>query len=332
VSAPTRRPDETQLPEPERSEPTLRDPRLRDFTLRDWVAIFRRAASEMIADRMPMVASAVAYSSFFAIPAVLLLTVGLFTLAASPDTIRDLMDRLGTFMPEEATVLLGESLSRLEEQPAAGLVLTVVGLVLALWASTSAMTTYMAALNIAYDREDGRSFLRKRLIALVMVAAIGAATLLIGLLLVFGPVVEGYVGDLVGAEEFSSWLWWTAQWPLLFFGLLTAFAVLHYFGPDVEHRRWHFVTPGAIVAILGWLVASSGFAVYTSLFGSYNKAWGSLSAVIVTLTWLWLTAIALLFGGEVNAEVERSRELRQAKPAGDELLAPRRSDSRDESL
>jgi membrane protein len=310
-------------------EPTLRDPRLRDFTPRDWVAISRRAVSETIADGMPMIASAVAYSSFFAIPSILLLAVGLFTLAASPETIRDLMDRFATFMPEEATVLLGDTLQRLEQQPASGIVLTAVGLVLALWASSSAMTTYMAALNLAYDREDGRSFFRKRLIALVMVAAIGAATLLIGVLLIFGPHVEGFVGDLLGAEEVLSWLWWTAQWPLLIFGLLAAFAVLHFFGPDVEHRSWHFVTPGAIVAIFGWLVASSGFALYTSLFGSYNKAWGSLSAVIVTLTWLWLTAIALLFGGEVNAEVERSRELRQAKPAGEELLAPRRSDRPD---
>jgi len=317
------------VPEPERWEPKLPDPRLRDLTPRDWVAVFRRAAKEALDDNMPMIASAVSYSSFFAIPSILLLAVGLFTLVASPQTIGDLMDRFDTFMPEEATRLLGDNLQRLDQQPSSGVLLTIAGFVLALWASTSAMTTYMTALNMAYDRKDGRSFLRKRLVALLMVAAVGAAVLLVGLLLIFGPFVQRFVGDLLGIEGALSWIWWSVQWPLLFLGLLTAFAVLHYFGPDVEHRRWEFVTPGSVVAVLGWLVASGGFAVYTSLFGSYNKAWGSFSAVIVTLTWLWLTAIALLFGGEVNAEVERSRELRQAKPAGERLLAPRRSDRHD---
>jgi membrane protein len=315
--------------EPERWEPNLADPGLRDLTPRDWLAVFRRAVSETIADQMPLVASAVAYSSFFAIPSILLLAVGLFTLAASPETIVDLMDRFSTFMPTEATELLGDSLQRLEEQPASGVLMTVVGLVLALWASTSAMTTYMAALNMAYDREDGRSFARKRLIALVMVAAIGAAVLLVGLLLIFGPYVEAWLGNLLGLEGVFGWVWWTLQWPLLFMGLLVAFGVLHYFGPDVEHPRWQLITPGSVVAVLGWIVASGGLAVYASLFGSYNKAWGSFAAVIVTLTWLWLTAIALLFGGEVNAEVERSRELRQGRPADERVLAPRRSDTAD---
>jgi membrane protein len=329
MSAHARQPEPEPVPEPERSEPKIADPGLSDLTARDWLAVFRRAGAETVADNMPMTASAVAYSSFFAIPSVLLLVVGLFTLVASPRTIEELMDRFSTFMPTEATQLLGDSLERLEEQPSSGVLLTIVGLVLAIWASTSAMTTYMAAVNIAYDREDGRSFVRKRLVALLLVAAIGAGVLLVGLLLIFGPYVERSIGDFLGIESLFSWLWWTVQWPLLFFGLLLAFAVLHYFGPDVEHRRWHFVTPGALVAVLGWLVASVGFAIYTSLFGSYNKAWGSLSAVIVTLTWLWLTAMALLFGAEVNAEVERSRELRQDKPAGERVLAARRSDAPD---
>jgi membrane protein len=188
------------------------------------------------------------------------------------------------------------------------------------------MTTYMKALNNAYDRKDGRSFARRRLVALAMVVAIGAATVLVGLLLVFGPYVERWLGDVLGLGEALSWVWWIVTWPLLVLGLLAAFSVLHYFGPDVEHRSWAFVTPGSLVAVVVWLVASGGFSVYAGMFGDYNKAWGSFSAVIVTLTWLWLTGLALLFGGEVNAEVERSRELRQARPAEARLVAPRRSD------
>jgi membrane protein len=313
-------------PQPEHTEPNLPDPSLRDFTLRDWLAVFQRAAKETVDDNVPMAASALAYSSFFAIPSVLLLAVGVFSLVASPDTIANLMDRFSTFMPAEATELLGDSLQRMEARASTGILVTAVGFALALWASTSAMTTYMKALNTAYDREDGRSFAKKRLVALAMVVAIGAGTVLVGFLLVFGPHIQRWLGDVLGVEVALKWVWWTVQWPLLVVGLLLAFSVLHYFGPDVEHRRWQLVTPGSLVAVVVWLLASSGFSVYASMFGTYNKAWGSFSAVIVTLTWLWLTAIALLFGGEVNAEVERTRELRQGRPASARLVARRRSD------
>src|SRR5918996_5214605 len=113
----TRDPSAESIPEPERWEPKLADPRLRDLTPRDWMAISKRAAKETIDDDMPLVASAVAYSSFFAIPSLLLLALGLFSLVASPQTITDLMDRVSAFMPTEATTLLGDSLQRLEEQP-----------------------------------------------------------------------------------------------------------------------------------------------------------------------------------------------------------------------
>ena len=304
----------------------LQDPGLGDLSKRDWIDVFKRAVTEALDDGITMTASAVAYSSFFAIPSTLILALGLFTLFSDAETIRDFMDRLDAFMPAEATQLLGDSLTRLEEQPSAGLVLTLLGFVLALWASTSAMTTYMAALNTAYDRKDGRSFVRRRLVALGLVIAMGGAIALIVFLLILGPFAQRGAENLLGMESVLSWAWWVLQWPILVSGLLVAFALLQYFGPDVEHRAWRFVTPGSVIAVVVWLAVSAGFAVYTGLFESYNKTWGSLSAVIVTLTWLWLTGLALLFGGEVNAEVERSRELLQGRPAENGVVAPRRSD------
>jgi membrane protein len=274
--------------------------------LRDWPGILRRAVRESLDDDLPLIASALAYSSFFVIPSALLLALGVFSLLSGPDTIRDLMDRLDEVIPAEAAELLGDSLTQLERQQSAGLAITLLGLVLALWASTSAMTTYMAALNRAYHLDDRRGFVRKRLTALVMVVAIGLAVGLVAVLLIFGPHLERWLGGVLGLETAVSWVWWTVQWPVLVLGLLTAFAVLYALAPD-QKRRLRLVTPGAVVAVVAWLALSGAFAVYTSLFGSYNKAWGSLSAVIVTLTWLWLSGIALLFGGEVNAEVEASR-------------------------
>ena len=113
-----------------------------------------------------------------------------------------------------------------------------------------------------------------------------------------------------------------AEWPLLVGGLLVAFAGLMHYGPNLKHTRLRFLTFGSVLAIVIWLVASGAFAFYVSKFGSYNKTWGSLAAVVVMLTWLWLSAVALLLGAGVNAEAERSRELRHGEPAQVDLQAP----------
>ena len=316
------------MPQPERDEPRLVDPGLRDLSFRDWRAILVRGFKEFLEDNGTMLASALAYSTFFAIPSVLLVVVGVFTLLAGPQTISALMGHFSHVMPSQATSLLGGSLHRLDQHPSTSLAMTIVGAVLAVWSTTGAMTSYMTALNLAYERKDGRSFVRKRLIAVELVAVIGVAFLLVAVLLIFGPPVERFVASHAGPVSGAvGWIWWIAEWPILVAGLLAAFATLLYLGPDVAHPRWRFITPGSVFAAVIWLAASGGFAVYTAMFGSYNKTWGSLAAVIIMLTWLWLAAIALLLGAEINAEAERSRELRQGQPAERELLAPARSSS-----
>jgi membrane protein len=192
-------------------------------------------------------------------------------------------------------------------------VLTVIGFVLAVWSVTGAMNSYMTALNLAYGRKDRRTFVAKRIVALKMAGVMAVAFALVAVLTMFGPVVERAIASHVGpAGGVVNVLWWVLQWPILLGGLLVAFATLLYLGPDVDHPKWEFLTPGSLVAALLWIGASGLFAVYTATFASYNKTWGALSAVIVMLTWLWLTAMALLLGAEINAEAERSRALRKA--------------------
>jgi len=309
-------------PQPERAEPTKPDPGLSDLSKRDYLAIIQRAGRETLDDNVPMIASALAYSSFLAIPSALLVATGLFTLVAGPETISNLMQHLGQIAPKETVTLLNDSLQRLNDHPATSIAMTIVGFVIALWATTGAMNAFMTGLNIAYDRKDSRNFVKKRFVGLLMTACIVVAFLLVFSLLVLGPVLSKWVGDAIGASGIVSAVWWAAQWPVLLVGLLAAFATLLYLGPDVDQPKWQFITPGALVAVVAWLAASGLFAIYTSMFGSYNKTWGSLAAVIIMLTWLWLTGLALLFGAELNAEAERSRELRQGKPAETELQAP----------
>ena len=282
------------------------DRRLRDLAFRDWKSILVGAAKRFLADNGTMLASALAYSTFFAIPSVLLVAVGVFTLVVGPDTITTLMGHFRHVLPAQATSLLGGSLHRLDRNPSASVVMTVVGAVLAVWSTTGAMSSYMTALNLAYEQKDRRSFIRKRFVAVQMAAAIGVAFLLVAVLLIFGPSLETLVASHAGrAAGTVGWIWWVAEWPILLFGLVAAFSTLLHLGPDVEQRRWSLITPGSVLATTLWLAVSGLFAVYTASFGSYNKTWGSLAAVIVMLTWLWLTSIALLLGAEVNAETAR---------------------------
>ena len=200
--------------------------------------------------------------------------------------------------------------------------MAVVGLVLALWSLTGAMQTLMWALNEAYDRDETRGFVKRRLTGLAMVVLLLLAFALAFGLLVLGPHLSGWIGSAVGADALVQWRWWTAQWPILLLGLLLAFATILYLGPDVDHPRWSFLTIGTGLAVVVWLAASGAFAVYASRFGAYDKTWGSLGIVIIMLTWLWLSSLALLLGAEVNAEAERSRELRRGEPAESTLPAP----------
>ena len=322
MSADDQLPEDATRPQPERGEPQLADPRLRDLTFRDWKAILLRTAKQANADAITDVAATLAYYAFLAIPATLLIAVGVFSRTAGPDTIDSMIDRLTGVVPAEALQLIEESLVRVTENQSGGVVLIVLGFLLAFWTATGAMNALIRGLNRVYGRKETRSFLRQRLAALTMLVCLLLAFALSFGLLVMGPVISEEVGEALGLEGVFSWIWWTAEWPILLLGLLLVFAAVLYLGPNVAHPRWRFLTPGSVVAVAIWLVASGLFAVYVSLFGSYNKAWGSLAAVIILLTWLWLSALALLLGAEMNAEAERSRELRQGQPAEVELQAP----------
>jgi membrane protein len=300
----------------------LRDPGLLGLSARDYAAIVRRAVREALDDNITDAAAALAYYIFLALPATLLLSLGAFSLIAGRDAVDTLLDKLGSVVPGEAITLLGDSLNRVVENQSGGLAMVAIGGAIAIWTSLGAMMALMRALNRAYERKETRGFIRLRLAALVMLAAlVGAIALLLGLL-VLGPYVSEWVGEAVGLESLVSWIWWVAQWPILVLGLLAAFAIVLYLGPNVRQPRISFLAPGSVFAVAIWLAASGLFALYASMFGSYNKTWGSLAAVIVMLTWLWLGALALLLGAEINAEAERSRELRRGEPAEEALQAP----------
>jgi membrane protein len=315
-------PDEAVAPQPERDEPKLAEPGLRDLSKRDYLAMLKRAFKKFNDDHMMNIAAALAYYAFLAIPSILLVGVGVFGLVGDAQAVSTLIGKLHRILPAQATNLLDGSLRNLTERKGTAASVLSVGGLLAFWSLTGAMQNVMWALNIAYDREEGRGFVRRRITALWMVvfALLGFA-LAFGVL-VLGPHISTWIGDTVHAKSLVKAIWYIAEWPLLIGGFLVAFAGLMYYGPNVKHPRWRFLSFGAIVAIVLWLVASAAFALYAAKFSSYNKTWGSLAAVVVMLTWLWLSGVALLLGAEINAEAERSRELRRGEPAEVELQAP----------
>jgi membrane protein len=315
-------PDEAPEPQPEPDEPRLQDPGPTDLSRHDYVAILKRSFKQANDDHITSLAAALAYYAFLAIPSVLLIAAGLFGLIAGPHAITSIMDKLQGIIPSQASTLLQSSLRRLTEKQGTSITLIAVGGVLALWSLSGAMQNVMWALNLAYDREETRGFVRRRIVAAAMaVFALMGSALALGLL-VLGPQLSGWVGNAVGNKTVVQIVWWAAQWPILIGGLLLAFGVIYYLGPNVKHPNWRFISFGAVFAIVVWLIASGAFAFYASRFGSYNKAWGSLSAVVVMLTWLWISSVALLLGAEINSEAQRSRELRQGKPAEVDLQAP----------
>jgi membrane protein len=313
-------------PQPESGEPTLADPGPIDLSWRDYGAILVRAVKSSLKDRITNLAAALAYYAFLAIPAALLVAVGIFSLVADENAITTIIDQLEGVVPAEALTLLRDSLERVTEtRSSAGITLIVVGSVLALWTLTGAMQTLMWALNVAYGREETRGFIKQRLTALLIIVLLLVAFVLAFGFLVLGPVLSDAVGSWLDLEGLVQWLWWTVQWPLLLVGLFAVFATVHYLGPNVDHPRWQFLTFGTAISVLIWLMASAAFGLFVSRFGSLDKTWGSLAGVIIMLTWLWLSGLALLFGAEINAEAERSRELRRGEPAEVDLQAPSRT-------
>jgi membrane protein len=297
---------------------------LRDLSFRDFRAASLRAVKKLQRDNLPDSAAALSYYAFTSLPSILLASLGVLALLAGRGAVATIASKIDQVAPSATARLVQQALDRMIQNRSGGIAMVAVGVVLALWTATGAMNALMRGLNLAYGRRETRGFVRSRVTALQMLGFAFLAIVLVVGLLVLGPQLSGWVGSAAGMQSLVTWVWWAAEWPVLVLGLLLAVAWLLYLGPNVEHPRWRFITPGSVVAVGAWLAASGLFAFYVSRFGSYNKTWGSLSAVIVTLVWLWLSALALLLGAELNAELERSRELREGKPAEEGLLAPAR--------
>ena len=268
---------------------------------RGWKDILKRVKDEVGDDRVSAVAASVAFFGVLAIFPSLIALVSLYGLVADPADIQAQVKGWAGMLPPSARSLLTDQLQSLvdtsETALGFGVVLAILG---ALWSASSGMKAVMEAINIAYDEEETRGFLRFRLEALQLtLGALAILGLSFGLLaalpLLFGAFGLGAVGQQVVT---------IGRWPLM--GLLVMFwlAVLYRRGPDRDHPQWRWVTWGAFVATVMWLAATGIFSFYVTRFGSYNETYGAIGGVIVFMLWLYISAFVVLLGAELNSEIE----------------------------
>ena len=248
-------------------------------------------------------AAQLAYYLIFAVFPFLLFLTTLLGYIPVPNLMDRIMEYLAKLLPGEAVTLLQDNIRQLVTEQKGGLL--SFGILAALWTASSAVTAITDALNRAYDVQEGRPFWKVRGIALLLTIGLSVFIMVSMVLLIFGPQLGGWIAALVGLGTAFEIAWNILRWPVIVVLLSIAMACLYYFAPDVE-QRWKWITPGAVFAVLVTIAVSLGFSFYVNNFGAYNKTYGSIGAVIMFLTWLYLTGFVIVVGGEINAEVEHA--------------------------
>lgn len=287
---------------PERQGGAGRDAtRPQEIPARGWWAILKRTVQQAGEDRLLTEAAGVTFYTLLALFPAIAALVSLYGLVAEPETVRQHVAALAGVVPGGGMELIEEQVRRVTSQPSGALGLgAIAGLLLSLWSANQATKAMFGALNVIYEEKETRGFLRFTLTTLAFTLGGLVFAILVMLAVVVLPVALGFIG----LGNVAEWVLRLGRWPLLVALVALVLAVLYRFGPDREEARWRWVSWGSAVASLVWLAASLGFSWYVQNFGSYNETYGSLGAVVGFMTWIWISAAVVLFGAELNAEME----------------------------
>jgi membrane protein len=291
-------------------------------------ATLRRAIGEFAEDGMTYWAAALTYYGLLALFPALIAMVSLIAIFGDPrSTTAGLTEVVTSIGPESAAdTFSGPIESIASDQATAGWAL-VLGLAAALWAASGYVGAFMRASTIVYETPEGRPFwkLRPLQLGVTLILIVGMAALAVGLVFT-GPLAAAVAGPL-GLSDTAVTLWNVAKWPAMALIFITMVNLLYYASPNVRVRGFRWVTPGSVVAVVAWALASAGFTFYVSIFGAYDKTYGTLAGFVVLLIWLWITNNAILFGHQLNAERERSREIEEGLPRAErEIQLPPRAE------
>jgi membrane protein len=305
--------------------PDPEDPRKpdepRDLHKRSWKGVLKRTVTEFKDDNCTDWAAALTYYGVLAMFPAAVALLSLVGLVGDPrkttDALLNIVEALG---PASATETFAQPVRQLAEQQQAAGIALVLGLLLALWSASGYVGAFGRASNAIYEVEEGRPFYKLRPLQVLVTLVVVLMLALVAMsLVVTGPVAEA-LGDAIGIGDAAVTAWDIAKWPVLALLVSLIFSLLYYATPNVKQPKFKWFTAGGLLALVVWIVASAAFAFYVAHFGSYNKTYGSLAAVIIFLVWLWLSNVAVLFGAEFNAELERGRELQAGMQEAEETI------------
>jgi membrane protein len=294
-----------------------------DLPKESWKGVLKRTGKEFSEDNLTDWAAALTYYSVLSIFPALLVLISLVGLAGQSAT-QTLLDNMSAIAPGPAKDILTGAVENLQKSQGAAGILFVIGLAGALWSASGYIGAFMRAANAVWEVEEGRPIwktipLRLAVTALMLVLLTISALAVV----ITGPLART-VGNIVGLGDAAVSAWDIAKWPVLVLLVAMMIALLYYATPNIKHPKFQWVSPGSLVAVVLWIVASALFAFYVASFSSYNKTYGALGGVIVFLTWLWISNVVILFGAELNAEIERGRQLQAGVPEDKEpFLEPR---------
>jgi membrane protein len=273
-----------------------------------WNEILLRTYSQINEDRLLAIAAGVVFYGLLALFPAITALVSSYGLFADPSTIGENLRTLAVMLPEGSFAIVQDQIARVLAKGSGSLGLTFVfGLLLALWSANAGMKAIMDALNVVYDEEETRSLIKLNLVSLSLTIAALAAILIMAGAVVALPLLLQHIG--IG--ERATLMLRFGRWPLLVFLLLFALAILYRFGPSRKAPRWQWLSVGAVIASILWLVGSSLLSWYLANFGDYNATYGSLGAVIGLMMWFWMSAIIILAGAELNSEIEHQAVVTQ---------------------
>jgi len=284
-----------------------------DLGARSWWSALKRTVSEFRADNLTDWAAALTYYAILSIFPALIVLVSILGLAGDSAT-QALLDNIQQLGPGPAQDIVSGAIREISGSQGAAGVALILGLAAALWSASGYVGAFSRASNVIYEVEEGRPFwkLRPLQVALTLTLLLLVAFSAIAVVL-SGPLADE-VGSVLGVHGTAVTVWDLVKWPAIVLVVLTMVAILYYAAPNVRHAGFRWITPGGVLAVFLWIAASIGFAFFVANFGSYNKTYGSLAGVIVFLVWLWISNVAILLGAELNAELERRREVESGVP------------------
>jgi membrane protein len=288
---------------------------------RGWWHSLKRTVKEFKEDNLTDWAAALTYYGVLAIFPALIVLVSILGLIGESAT-QPLIDNLGAVAPGPAKEIFTNAIENLQGDRGAAGVLFIVGILGALWSASGYVAAFMRASNSIYDMPEGRPIWKTLPVRVGLTVVLLALLSITTIAVVLTGGLAQRVGDVVGLGDTAVTVWNIAKWPVLLLVVSFMFALLYWAAPNVKQPGFRWVSPGGILAVIGWLIASAAFAFYVGNFGSYNKTYGALGGVVVFLVWLWISNIVILLGAEFNAELERERAIeRGMRPEDKEPFA-----------